>query len=122
MIQFIDGTEAPDVGILVDGRVTEEDVRTIADLLSEAIEKHGAIRVLLQLDSIAGIEPKAFLEDLKFSVAHLRDIERAALVGDQSWLAPYAKVVDALFSCEVKAFGRDAREEGWKWLREGRAA
>jgi hypothetical protein len=117
MIRFMDGTEGRHVGIVVDGKVTEEDVKTLASLLEEAIGKHGRLRVLLRLESLGGVEPKAFLEDVRFSIEHLRDFERAALVGGQAWLGAYAAVADRLFPCEVRTFDPDRQDEAWRWLR-----
>lgn len=117
MIRFMDSTDERHVGILVDGKVTEEDMQAIVGLLEESIRKHDQIRVLLQIESLAGVEPKAFLEDLKFSIAHVRDMERAALVGDQGWLAPYARVANAIFPCKVEHFATSDLDEAWRWLR-----
>lgn len=124
MIRIMDGSDERHVGIQVDGqggRDGGEDVRAVVELLEESIEKRGPVRVLLRVDSLGGIEPGGFFESLKFSLAHLNDVERAALVGGQAWLRPYARVVDALFPCETRSFEPDAQGAAWGWLREGPA-
>lgn len=125
MIRIMDGSDERHVGLLLDGRATDdgaEDVRAIVGLLEESIEKRGPIRVLMRVESLGGIDPGGFFESLKFSLSHLGDVERAALVGSQAWLRPYARIVDALFPCETRSFEPAALDEAWSWLREGAAA
>lgn len=118
MVKFMDGTAPPYVGIQVDGKVSRSDVASLAALLEEAIRNHGRIRVLIHLVTLGGIEPRAFWEDLKFTVRHLRDFERVALVGDAAWQAPYARLASPLFPGEVRHFESEKIDDAWAWLRK----
>jgi 2,5-diketo-D-gluconate reductase B len=117
MIRILEGTDERHVGVLVDGRVGADDVRTLTSLLEESIERHGAVSVLVQLESLGRIEPRAFLEDLKFTLSHLRDVPRVAVVGRPLWLRAYARVMDTVMPFDVRVFDPADLGAAWDWLR-----
>lgn len=116
MVKFLERTQDDRIGIVVDGRVGKGDVRALADLLREAIEKHGRIRLLIQLESLPLLGVGAFWEDLKFTLRHARDIERTALVGDAVWHGPYVRIMGPFVPGEVRHFGSDHLEDAWRWV------
>ena len=69
------------------------------------------------MKNFGGIEIEAFLEDFKFSIRHLRDFKRMAIVGDRRWLEWLTKAFDPLVKTEVKYFSPGQMEEAWGWLR-----
>ena len=117
-MQMID-TGADDVlGILVDGKVDEEDVKRVWTLAEERLEKHEKLRVYVELESFDGITLKATLEDLKQVFRNFRRFERKAIVSDKSWLGTFTKIGDKLFpSIEVKHFAPSEKDAALEWAK-----
>ncbi|HKJ24410.1 MAG TPA: aldo/keto reductase [Myxococcota bacterium] len=117
MIRILEGSDERHVGVLVDGRIGADDAHALFSLLEESIEKHGRVSVLVQLESLGLVDPRALVEDLRFSISHARQIERGALVGRPRWLRAWARAVDAVMPFATRAFGADELDAAWRWLR-----
>lgn len=118
MLTILDRGPGRVLGFRLKGKLTEEALERATALMEARIEEHGKIRVLFHLVDMGGIEPGALVEDLKFGIKHLRDFERYAAVGDQSWLGPWMKGVGFLVPGEGRVYRSDDLEEAWGWLEE----
>jgi len=113
--------EDPDsniVELVIDGKVTKAEFDDIAAKMEAKIKKHGKIRLLKDIRHYGFIEFSALWDDIKFGFGHLKDIEKAAAVGDQKWLAFATKMTSPLLKCEVRHFDREHIEDARRWLRE----
>jgi len=92
--------------ITIDGRVTAGEFEDTLEKLSQAIERHGTIRVLEHVVSLdlPPIPWSKLWDDIKFSFDHLSDVTHAAVVTDQSWILAYVRLLNPLFKAELKAF------------------
>ena len=122
MLEIMERSHGRHLGLRVDGRIDEAEYAPVRAAMEELIAEHGTIRVLVHLERLGAIEPKAFWEDLKFSLKHVRDFDRMAAVGDQAWLEPYVKIFGPLVPGpgKAKAFRSNELEAAWAWL-EGAA-
>jgi hypothetical protein len=60
---------------------------------------------------------EAFIQDLKFSLQHLQDFDREAIVSDHLWLKTLATVGNTLFfGVEVRHFTFDERDKAIEWI------
>ena len=117
MIGFTDQTSENAIGIRVDGEIETKDFSAMADLLREAIGKHGKIRLVLELEEVGKISPTTLWEELKLAFDHFDDVERIALVGDALWQEAYVKVVGALLPAEMRRFASNHLDHAWRWIR-----
>lgn len=117
MYRVLDESSDNVVGIKVDGKLTKEDYAVLIPYLENLITEYGRVSVLCDLTDFEGIELEAFWKDFKFSIRHLRDFERLAVVGDQRWLEWCTKVFTPMVKTEMKYFGPDRLAEAWNWLR-----
>ena len=106
------------IEIELDGRVERADFERIAKRLESAIGTHGKLRLLEVVKSFSGIDAATLLEDLKFSLRHLNDFSRVAVVTDLAWMRGLATVSGVLVPAEIKVFDLARVDEARVWLRE----
>jgi SpoIIAA-like len=113
--------EIPDTNIVefvIDGAISAAEFDEVIGRFEASIARHAKIRVLEHVRSLGGIPPSKWWEDVKFGFKHMRDIDRAAVVGDQKWIEVFANLVNPFFSAEVRYFTSANIEQARVWLRE----
>jgi hypothetical protein len=104
------------VEIVITDRVTTEEFDATAKKLEAFIARHGRVRVLEIIKDFEGMDAKAFWHDLKFSLRHLRDFSRCAIVTDTKWFSLWSALVEPFIDCEVAYFPPDELEAARDWL------
>ena len=116
MYRVLDESSDNTVGIQVDGKLTKEDYDVLIPYFKNLINECGHLNLLCDMTNFGGIEIEAFWEDFKFSILHLRDFKRMALVGDQRWIEWWTKVFNPLVKTEVKYFPPTEINDAWAWI------
>lgn len=104
--------------VTIHGKLTTEDYAEFKALAEPRIEQHGSMNLLVHVLNMPGFTAGALWEDLKFDVAHYRDVERLAVVGKDSskeWMASVAK---PFTGAEVRFFPRVDLDAARMWVRE----
>ena len=105
------------LGLAIIGKLTQADYDRINFLVEEKVRHHGRARILLEIVSTEGINARTLWEDLKASLKLYKDLERVAIVGDQSWLKTSVKLSDLLTpGLELAAFSTAERRRAIGWL------
>ncbi len=94
---------------------TEEFDKT-AKKLETFINRHGRVRVLEIVHHFEGMDVTAFWHDLKFSLRHLNDFSRCAIVSDAKFLSVLSAIAEPFIDCEVAYFKPDEVEAARDWL------
>lgn len=100
----------------VHGKLEARDYDKFKPMAEERIREHGKVDLVVHVSSLSGWTPSAFWEDLKFDVAHYRDVSRLALIGeddDKRWMATLSKPFTA---AEVKYFPEREITEARRWV------
>ncbi len=118
MLTFLDSSEGNVIGFKIAGKVTGDDMKAIAGRAERVIGESGSVRLLVQLDRFGGVEAKALWEKLKFALAHLKDVERMAAVGDKAWEKWWVAFAGSLVPAKVRYFDHGEIDAAWAWLRE----
>lgn len=111
--------EIPETNIMeltVDGMVTEEDFSVVTAILENKIGKHGKLRLLEDIRSFSGMPISLWWKDLKFSLGHMNDFERAAIVSDRGWARVMGKVMKPFAAGEIRCFERKELRKARSWL------
>jgi hypothetical protein len=117
MYEKLDRSEGNVLGYEIREAVTEEDLNEILSVLESAIEAHDEdLRILLRLDSVPGFEFGALDDDLRFWLAHRDDIEKYAIVTDNSLIEGLVAVEDRLTDIGIREFDPEESEAAWAWL------
>lgn len=105
------------LGLAIIGKMNTADYDRINVLIEEQAQKYGKARILLEIVTSAGFSGKGLMEDLKTSVKQYKNVERIAIIGDQSWLKTTVRLSDLLTpGLELSAFGTTERKRAIAWL------
>jgi hypothetical protein len=104
------------VEIEISGRVSTEEFDKTAKKLEAFIGRHGRVRVLEIIDDFEGMDAKAMWHDLKFSLRHLNDFSRCAIVSDAKFLSIWSAIAEPFIDCQVEYFPPDQLEAARDWL------
>ncbi|WP_273446838.1 STAS/SEC14 domain-containing protein [Neolewinella agarilytica] len=104
------------LGLAIIGKMTTVDYDRINLLIEEQAEKYGQARVMLEVVSTE-FSGQALLEDIKSSIKNYKNVDRLAIIGDQSWLKTTVRLGDLLTpGLELAAFSTVERKRAVAWL------
>lgn len=104
------------VEIVISGWVSREEFDRVAEKLEALIDLHGKVRVLEIVRDFEGMDAGAFWDDLKFSLRHLSDFSRCAVVSDGQVINLVSEILGPFLSCEVAHFEPHQVNEAHAWL------
>jgi hypothetical protein len=104
------------VEIEISDRVSTEEFDATAKKLEAFIARHGRVRVLEIIYGLEGMDAKALWHDLKFSLRHVNDFSRCAIVSDAKFLSLWSTIAEPFIDCEVAYFPPDELEAARDWL------
>ncbi|GJL62723.1 MAG: hypothetical protein NPIRA04_13770 [Nitrospirales bacterium] len=117
MVKMMTALDSNIVEFRIDGTITQEEYDRIATAFEEKIAKHGKVRMLKDVGTFQGFSNLNFGKAIQFSLNHMKDIEKAAVVSDLDWTGPMIKAMKPLIGMEVRQFKRSEIEEARAWLR-----
>jgi hypothetical protein len=98
------------------GRVSTEEFDKIAQKLEAFIKRHGHVRVLEVIKDFEGMDAGAFWHDVKFSLRHVHDFSRIAVVTNPDMHHLWSSLVAPFMRCEVEHFAPGEMEAARDWL------
>ncbi|HEX2252645.1 MAG TPA: STAS/SEC14 domain-containing protein [Thermoanaerobaculia bacterium] len=108
------------LAVRVEGKITRDDYRVLAEQIDTTVERHGSVRLLVEVGRLEGIAPGVFWEDLKITLKHYRHITRMAVVGEARWLERWVGVGNKLSpGVEVEHFDATRRGDALAWVADG---
>ena len=113
MIEELNGRDGNIVGFKVTGKFTGGEMKAFAERIDAVIAEAGPVHLLVELEDFRGIEMGVLWEKSKFAFAHLRDIERMAVVGDRAWEEWWVKMAGALLRAETRYFDETDIDAAW---------
>jgi hypothetical protein len=102
--------------LIVRGKLTRADYELFVPEIEGAIEQHGKVRLLVDLEDFEGWSAGAMWQDTKFDARHWNDIERIAVVGEGKMEKGLAMFAKPFTTAEVKFFERTDRARALRWL------
>lgn len=100
----------------VEGKITQVEYDRMARAFEEKIAEHGTVKVLKYMGTFDGFGDLDFGKAILFSLKHMKDIEKTALVSDLGWTGPVIKAMKPLMGMEVREFKSSEIEEARAWL------
>lgn len=113
----------PDAEVLtvtIDGKLEAYDYKRLAPLVEDLINQHKKVDILLILHDFEGWTAGALWEDIKFDVAHFRDIGKLAIVGERKWEKGMATFCKPFTTAEIRFFEREDLARAQEWISGGR--
>ncbi len=120
MIERIDGMPDGTVGLRSRGKLSREDYTEVLEpALREGIDS-GELRLLFVLESLDGLEPGAWIEDVETGLGlgfgSRSAWRRFALVTDVEWVAKAMRVFAWATPGEVRVFPLSGEDEARGWI------
>jgi hypothetical protein len=116
MLSYKEMDNLASVEIEISDRVTTEEFEATAKKLEAFIARHGRVQVLEIIHDFEGMDAGAFWSDFKFSLRHLKDFSRCAIVSDTKWFSPLSALAEPFIDCEVAYFQPEDLEAARNWL------
>jgi hypothetical protein len=116
MLSYKEYDNAQAVEIVLRGRISTEEFDRIATKMEAFISRHGKIRVLEVIEDFEGMDAAAFWHDVKFSLRHLQDFSRLAIVTNPDVHHLWSSLVAPFMSCEVEHFPPEDVVAARDWL------
>jgi len=114
MMQIVEGLPDNVVGVLVKGRVTNEDCRKVLKpAMEHSLSRYDKIRLYYEISSRF---PGAAWDDLRIGVKHMPQWERVAIVTDVGWVRHTVNALRFLIPGEVRVFTSNEAYEGCAWI------
>ncbi len=105
------------IALDIDGWIDAEDMERITKSLETRLKQGEKLRIYVEVHNWSGMSLGALIQDLKFSLQHLQDFDKEAIVSDRRWLEGLAAVGNSLFSgVEVKHFTFDETDKALQWV------
>lgn len=104
------------VDVRVTGKLTKEFYEELAPIVEKKIEEDGKIRVLFQMHDFHGWTAGAMWEDLKFDLAHWKDIEKLAIVGESKWEKGMATFCKPFTKAKIQYFDHSRASDARAWI------
>ncbi len=120
MIATIDGMPPGTVGLRGSGKLSRDDYRDVLEpALREATDR-GDVRILFVLSDFHGLEPGAWIEDVKTGLHELvgrrSEWKRLALVTDVEWIRRATRTFSWLVPGELMIRDLDGLEDARSWV------
>jgi hypothetical protein len=120
MIARIEGMPAGTIGLTASGKLSRDDYRDVLEpALAEGVAA-GELRLLFVLTGFDGLEPGAWIEDLKTGLGvWVRDHsawKRFALVTDVEWVAKAMRAFSWMAPGEVLVRDLSEQQEARDWV------
>lgn len=110
-------TEDGIMEVRVAGRITKDEIDAVWRKIHADMPAGGRTRILEVIETLDGIEPAAFWEDLKLGLPMLNRVERAAVVSDRGWINVLTKASGLFVSADVRTFAPTEIEQARAWLK-----
>jgi hypothetical protein len=123
-LRLISTTRPDTFAIVWSGKISESDLAHVTQQLDAALRTQPQLRLLARLDRIGGIAWRALFNA---QLAHVKlvgagKIERYALVGDQTWLDGYVRMMRSIAGIDMRQFATTDEAAAWTWLEAQPAA
>ena len=120
MIERMDDLPTGVIGLRASGKLTKDDYRDgMEPALKEAIDS-GEARVLFVLPDFDGLEPKAWIEDVKTGLGveleNRSAWKRLAVVTGVDWIAKAMRLFAWAMPGELAVFEMDKLDEAKSWV------
>ncbi len=103
--------------VKLSGKLAKDDYGHFVPEVNRLVKQHGKVRILVEMHDFHGWTVGALWEDIKFDMAHFKDIERLALVGESKWEAGMAAFCKPFTTAKVQYFDVSKAAEALAWIR-----
>jgi hypothetical protein len=115
-IELVTNAESKLLEVKVSGKLAAEDYEILEPGVEKLIDDAGKIKILFVMHDFHGWDVGAVWEDIKFATKHCRDIEKVAMVGENTWEKWMAAICKPFTMSSVKYFDAGEDQAAREWL------
>ena len=115
-IELIQNAESKLLEVKASGKLSAEDYETLEPGVEKLISDSGKIKILFLMHDFHGWDVGAVWEDIKFAAKHCRDIEKIAMVGENTWEKWMATICKPFTMSSIKYFDAGEEQAARDWL------
>lgn len=116
MIQYSTEANSPVVEITVEGRITNDELRTAINRMHDDIAVAGKTRIIEVIRHFTGMEPKALWSDVELGVPLAHKVTRVAVVADAAWIRAATHLGRFFTKAELKVFEPGQLDDARRWI------
>ena len=115
-VKFLAHDTLPVCEIEVTGKVTQADMDSVLPQMEAFIARHGTIGLVEVVRRFEGFEWSTVWDGVKFDVAHIRDLDRVAVVMDHGWVGGLARALAKVARFDMRVFPLSELEMARSWV------
>ena len=121
MIEILDIGIKNAVAYRIEGKVTEDEMKSVLSIFKEKIKADAKLSVYQEIVSVGGAEFDAIIEKLKFFREFgLSNFDKIAVVTHKDWMHKIIDLEGKLFKkFDMKGFSIDDKDKALEFLRSG---
>ncbi len=104
------------LSVKLSGTLGKGDYENFVPEVERLIQKHGKIRMIVDMHDFHGWDMGALWEDIKFDLKHFKDIGRLAIVGETKWQEWMSKFCNPFTAAEIRYFDHDQADRANAWI------
>ena len=120
MVERIDDMPTGVIGLRASGKLTKDDYRNVLEPALKEATDSGEARVLFVLPEFDGLEPGAWIEDVKTGVrteiTNRSAWKKLAFVSGVDWVSKSTRMFAWAMPGELAVYGMDELEEAKSWV------
>ena len=104
------------IGLEINGWIEARDIDRIVGLIEKKLDRD-KLNIYAEVNNWTDMSLGAFIKDFQFSLQHLHNFDKEAIVSDLKWLEVLAALGNTLFSgIEIKHFTLDEKDRALEWV------
>ena len=115
-IELVTNAESKLLEVKVSGKLAAEDYEILEPGVAKLIDDAGKIKILFVMHDFHGWDVGAVWEDIKFATKHCRDIEKIAMVGENTWEKWMSAICKPFTMSSIKYFDAGEDQAAREWL------
>lgn len=117
-IELMEDVVNKSLEVHLSGKLSADDYQTLEPGVEKLIDASGKINMLVVMKDFHGWDMGAVWEDIKFATKHCRDVEKIAMVGENTWEKWMAAICKPFTMSTIKYFETANEDEARAWLNE----
>jgi hypothetical protein len=118
MIEHLPDPAAGVAAVKVSEKLRHEDVVAALSWIDAVVAEHRKCRLVIEFGDFHGWEARGFFDDLSFHLAHSRNVERIAYVGDRAWEKAMVNLSKLFTPSAIRYFDKSATSDAYAWVTE----
>jgi hypothetical protein len=116
MLEIIDIKQDNIIVTIATGQLQQKDLEKVHPIIHSILDKGLKIRWYFEMNNFNGWIIKELWQDFNLSVAHEKDYERIAILGDEKWQGWATEFMMPFTNANIKYFNIKQKEEAKIWI------